>query len=96
MQDVNVEKLHANGVKEDSFNKILSSFSCPFAVLYLRTVANSLFLFLAIIMDRIMLPLSRQLLRPRPRYPFSIPPVYAARLYSSKAHIVPRVSSDYA
>ncbi|KAE8134297.1 Aldehyde/histidinol dehydrogenase [Aspergillus pseudotamarii] len=40
-------------------------------------------------MDRLLRPVSRQLLRSRPRYPFTIPPpVYAKRLYSM-GHTVP-------
>ena len=43
------------------------------------------------IMDRIIRPVARQLLRPRPRYPFSIPPTaHAQRLYSMK-HSAPQV-----
>lgn len=43
-------------------------------------------------MERIIRPVSRQLLRSHPRYPFSIPaPVYAKRLYSM-GHTVPPVS----
>lgn len=43
-------------------------------------------------MERLIRPVSRQLLRPRPRYPFAIPPpVYAKRLYTT-GHTVPPVS----
>lgn len=43
-------------------------------------------------MERIIRPVSRQLLRSHPRYPFSIPPpVYAKRLYTM-GHTVPPVS----
>lgn len=42
-------------------------------------------------MDRLLRPVSQQLLRSRPRYPFTIPPpVYAKRLYSM-GHTVPPV-----
>lgn len=43
-------------------------------------------------MERIIRPVSRQLLRSHPRYPFSIPPpIYTKRLYSM-GHTVPSVS----
>lgn len=43
-------------------------------------------------MDKIARPISRHLLKSRPRYPFSIPPpIYAKRLYTM-GHTVPPVS----
>lgn len=42
-------------------------------------------------MERLIRPVARQLLRPRPRYPFAVPPpVYAKRLYTM-GHTVPPV-----
>lgn len=42
-------------------------------------------------MERFIRPVSRQLLRPRPRYPFAVPPpIYAKRLYTM-GHTVPPV-----
>jgi succinate-semialdehyde dehydrogenase/glutarate-semialdehyde dehydrogenase len=39
-------------------------------------------------MERIIRPVSRQLLRSRARYPFAVPTLHAKRLYS-KSHVVP-------
>lgn len=45
-------------------------------------------------MDRIIRPVARQLLRPRPRYPFKIPPAaYGQRLYTM-GHSAPQVRSE--
>ena len=41
-------------------------------------------------MDRIIRPVARQLLRPRPRYPFRIPTAHAQRLYTM-GHSAPQV-----
>lgn len=45
-------------------------------------------------MERVIRPLARQLLRPRPRYPYVVPPApvfYSKRLYAM-GHSVPPVS----
>jgi hypothetical protein len=47
-------------------------------------------------MDRLIRPVSRQLLRPRLRYPFSIPPPPAAKRLYTMGHDKPDVSEIFA
>jgi succinate-semialdehyde dehydrogenase/glutarate-semialdehyde dehydrogenase len=42
-------------------------------------------------MDRIVRPVARQLLRPRPRYPFSVPSAPAAKRLYTMGHSKPEV-----